>query len=236
MNPIARRKLLKKSQATTADQKNPELLVDVTHILKDTTTYKELKQEALRGLAESRRTKTRAAVLLKKHLISIAVTLFMLIPISYYSDTYLQSLNVVSITIMLISITALGFMVFSLMQLLISGLLFTLLPHWQSVNPSQPQQDRIDAVASENIKALHALFIDFFLKNNHIAITKKENANIESEIKTGNDDYVARNQIRILGGYEVLEGDEGVAMLFLTLTFNDDYTKLSITDYLFALA
>ena len=236
MNPITRKKLLKKSRATTNTQKKPELLVDVTHILKDTATYKELKQEALRDLAKSRTQKTKADVLLKKHLISIAVALLMLIPINYYRDTYLQSLNIVSITIMLISITALGFMLFSLMQLVFGGLLYVLLPHWQSVNPYQPNQDRIDAVAEENTAAMQELFVNFFLKNNHITVTKKENSEIESEIKTGKDDFVYRNQLRIVGGYEVLEGDEGVAMLFLTLTFNEDYTKLFITDYLFALA
>lgn len=223
------KKLLEQYKTTTDEQKNPELLVDVSYILKDTATYDKLKKEAKGNFITYHLTKKRQHNLLFKHFGAVAVgfiILFLHDKFSGIAPSFVLTALTVSLVISVL------YAVFTA-TLLIFGLpLYFSLIH---INPERliaPSNETLREVAEENKQALRDLFVKFIYKNNHNESTLTGNTPIELGIKIGEKECAPPNGIQLIGGYQT---KEGIVTLFLTLRFNIDCSKLTITDYVFSL-
>ena len=231
MNKAAYNQFLKDHKVTTEEQIRPELLVNVKHILKDTHAYRELKAASLHKLKSALIKHIKTRKLIFQHVIAVAIALASNIFAFKYDDAA-NLPPLISSSMTLIGLVATALMVWTFIRLAMNGFVSGYVTDSNFTEKTAPPQDMIDKVAGENKAALEALFVDFLYKNNHTLTTKVEGGEFSFMILTGKDNFVDANQIRLAGGYET---KEGVVMLFLTLTFNSDYTDIAITDYKYSL-
>ena len=231
MNKTAYNQFIKDHKVTTEELIRPELLVNVKHILKDTQAYRELKAASLHKLKAVLIKHIKTKKLIFQHIIAVTIGLASnILAFKYNNDANLPPL--ISSSMTFIGLVATVLMVWTFIQLAINGFASGYVTAGDFIEKTAPPQDMIDKVVEENKAALEALYVDFLYKNNHTLTTKITDGESAFYIMTGKDDFVDANQILLAGGYET---KEGMVILFLTLTFNSDYTDIAITDYKYSL-
>ena len=229
MNKAQYQQFLKDHKVTP--QIRPELLVNVKHVLKDSTAYSELKKVSLDRLKKALVRHIKTKKLIFWHVVSVALTLIINLFVLKKNDVA-NLPPLISSGITLMGLVATVWMIWTFIKLAMNGFVSGYVTEGNFTKKTAPPQDMIDKVALENKAALKALYVDFLYKNNHTLTTKIDDGEKHFNILTGKDDFVDANQIRLIGGYET---KEGLVILFLTLTFNSDYTDIAISDYKYSL-